>query len=206
MKILTKSITNFLSKSLDVRSILGWSQLKSATVGYNPDVRSARLYGQFSLDKTLTLQAGSSEQLSKCTKLTRALNFFPERWWGRDRDHWPRRGRPRGGQTARTRSSCSAQVMGESVSQAGLGRACRHVRPRGIPFRWRANPCSGVSGWRRFKQVKDDCQWRDFIKRKFYSPVVNHQICAALNSKWLLPANQAEISIKKDPMAHLRQI
>ena len=26
----------------------------------NPDIRSARLYGQFSLDKTLTLQAGST--------------------------------------------------------------------------------------------------------------------------------------------------
>ena len=31
------------------------------TVSYsNPDIRSARLYGQFSLDKTLTLQAGST--------------------------------------------------------------------------------------------------------------------------------------------------
>ena len=28
--------------------------------GYNPNVRSARLYGQISLDKTQTLQAGSS--------------------------------------------------------------------------------------------------------------------------------------------------
>ena len=30
----------------------------------SPDVRSARLYGQFSLDKTLTLQAGSTVVVS----------------------------------------------------------------------------------------------------------------------------------------------
>ena len=29
-------------------------------LGYNPDVRSACLYGQVSLDKTLTLQAGAT--------------------------------------------------------------------------------------------------------------------------------------------------
>ena len=44
----------------DVRSILGWPQSKSAKEGFSPDVRSARLYGQFSLDKTLTLQAGTT--------------------------------------------------------------------------------------------------------------------------------------------------
>ena len=49
----------------DARSIFGWSQSKSATVGYNPDVRSARLYGQFSLDKTLTLQPGATVLISE---------------------------------------------------------------------------------------------------------------------------------------------
>ena len=44
----------------NVRCIFGWSQSKSAVLSYNPDVRSARLYGQFSLDKTLTLQAGGT--------------------------------------------------------------------------------------------------------------------------------------------------
>ena len=43
-----------------VRSIFRSSQSESAILSYNPDVRSARLYGQFSLDKTLTLQAGGT--------------------------------------------------------------------------------------------------------------------------------------------------
>ena len=53
---------------LDARSIFGWSQSKSAVLGYNPDVRSARLYGKFSLDKTLTLQAGATvcRSLPRC--------------------------------------------------------------------------------------------------------------------------------------------
>ena len=44
----------------DLRSNFGWSQSKSAILSYNPDVRSARLYGLFSLDKMLTLQAGAT--------------------------------------------------------------------------------------------------------------------------------------------------
>ena len=51
----------------DVRSNCAWSQSKSAIVSYNPDVSSARLYGQMSLDKTLTLQAGATVLYSgKC--------------------------------------------------------------------------------------------------------------------------------------------
>ena len=46
----------------DVRSIFGWSQSESAIPRYNPDVRTAHLYGQFSLDKTQTLQAGATVQ------------------------------------------------------------------------------------------------------------------------------------------------
>ena len=44
----------------DVRSIFGCSQSKSAIVGSNPVARSARLYGQSYLDKTLTLQASAT--------------------------------------------------------------------------------------------------------------------------------------------------
>ena len=44
----------------DVRSIFGRSQSKYSIVGYNPDVRSARLYGEIALDKTLTFQAGAT--------------------------------------------------------------------------------------------------------------------------------------------------
>ena len=40
---------------LHIRSILGWSQCISYVLHYNPLLRSARLYGQFSLDKTWTL-------------------------------------------------------------------------------------------------------------------------------------------------------
>ena len=49
-----------LVRSTDVRSIFAWSQSKSAIVDNNPDVRSTHLYGQFSMDKTLTLQAGAT--------------------------------------------------------------------------------------------------------------------------------------------------
>ena len=50
----------------DVTSIFAQSQSKSARLGYNPNVRSAHLYGQFSLDKTLTLQAGAT--VPTCTQ------------------------------------------------------------------------------------------------------------------------------------------
>ena len=53
---------------LGVRSIFGWSQSKSDIIGH-PDVRSARLYGQFSLDKTLTLQAGATVLMSRADTL-----------------------------------------------------------------------------------------------------------------------------------------
>ena len=49
-----------LVRSTDVRSIFSWSQSESAILSNKLDVRSSRLYGQLSLDKTLTLQAGSS--------------------------------------------------------------------------------------------------------------------------------------------------
>ena len=45
---------------LHVRSVFGWSKSEIPILASNPDVRSARFYGQFSLDKTWTLQAGSS--------------------------------------------------------------------------------------------------------------------------------------------------
>ena len=59
----------------DVWSILGRSQSKSARVGYNPDVRSDRLYGQISLDKMLTLQAGATVPSSKIY-VKRGLQHF----------------------------------------------------------------------------------------------------------------------------------
>ena len=45
---------------LHVRSVFGWSQSEILILASNPDIRSACMYGQFSLDKTWTLQAGSS--------------------------------------------------------------------------------------------------------------------------------------------------
>ena len=45
---------------LHIRSVFEWSQSYILILANNPDIRSARLYGQFSLDKTWTLQAGSS--------------------------------------------------------------------------------------------------------------------------------------------------
>ena len=44
----------------DIRSIFGWSESEIIKLGSNPDIWSACIYGQFSLDKTWTLQAGSS--------------------------------------------------------------------------------------------------------------------------------------------------
>ena len=45
---------------LHIWSILGWSQSVLAILTYNLLIRSGRLYGQFFLDKTWTLQAGST--------------------------------------------------------------------------------------------------------------------------------------------------
>ena len=45
---------------LHIRSVFELSQSYILILASNPDIRSARSYGQFSLDKTRTLQAGSS--------------------------------------------------------------------------------------------------------------------------------------------------
>ena len=45
---------------LHIWSILGWPQSVLAILTYNLLIRSGRLYGQFFLDKTWTLQAGST--------------------------------------------------------------------------------------------------------------------------------------------------
>ena len=59
-----------------VKSIFGWSQKKPALLSYNQLIRSASLLSQFSLAKTLTLQAGGTVP----TLLT-ALYFL----WGEQR-------------------------------------------------------------------------------------------------------------------------
>ena len=43
-----------------IRSVCGWPQSLILILASNPDIRSDCLYGQFSFDKTWTLQAGSS--------------------------------------------------------------------------------------------------------------------------------------------------
>ena len=70
---------------LGFRSAIAQISDMTMSLGLNRclDVRSARLYGQFSLDKTLTLQAGSTVFLkwletewsiwSKCTKFHKLL-------------------------------------------------------------------------------------------------------------------------------------
>ena len=45
-----------------VRSIFGLSQSEILILASNLDIRSAHFYGQFSLDKRWTLQAGSSKR------------------------------------------------------------------------------------------------------------------------------------------------
>ena len=44
-----------------VRSGFGWSQSQILILASNPDIRSARFYGQFSLDKTRTLRTSGLE-------------------------------------------------------------------------------------------------------------------------------------------------
>ena len=43
---------------VDVESVFGWSKSDILTLAINPDIRSARFYGQFSLDETWTLLRG----------------------------------------------------------------------------------------------------------------------------------------------------
>ena len=65
---------------LHIRSVFEWSQSENLIVASNPDIRSARLYGQFSLDKMWTLQAGSSVRESE--RGTGSLNNF----WTRNKN------------------------------------------------------------------------------------------------------------------------
>ena len=50
--------------------------LRNLIVISNPDIRSARLYGLFSLDKTLTLQAGSSVLVSYLMFANGVMDFI----------------------------------------------------------------------------------------------------------------------------------
>ena len=48
---------------LHIRSVFEWSQSYILILARNPDIRSARLYGHSTLDKTWTLQAGLSVEI-----------------------------------------------------------------------------------------------------------------------------------------------
>ena len=58
----------------NVWSVVGWSKSETLILASNPDIRSARFYGQFSLDKTWTLHGGSSVYKTFCQLLFVAIN------------------------------------------------------------------------------------------------------------------------------------
>ena len=62
--------------STDIRSVFSWSKYEIVTLASNPDIRSARPYGQFLLEKMWTSQVCSSININFLT-----INVNITSWW-----------------------------------------------------------------------------------------------------------------------------